>query len=74
MAEHGLPASASDGGVGAICARAAVRGAWLNVRTNATGLKDRRYRETVLEEGKRLEADAAAYESAILELVESRWS
>jgi glutamate formiminotransferase/formiminotetrahydrofolate cyclodeaminase len=74
MAEHGLPASASDGGVGAICARAAVRGAWLNVRTNATGLKDRTYRETVLEEGTRLEADAAAHESAILELVESRWS
>jgi formiminotetrahydrofolate cyclodeaminase len=51
-----------------------VRGAWLNVRTNATGLKDRGYRETALEEGKRLEADAAAHESAILELVESRWS
>jgi formiminotetrahydrofolate cyclodeaminase len=51
-----------------------VRGAWLNVRTNATGLNDRTYRETVLEEGTRLEADAAAHESAILELVESRWS
>ena len=34
MARHGNPASASDAGVGAICARAAVRGAWLNVRTN----------------------------------------
>jgi glutamate formiminotransferase/formiminotetrahydrofolate cyclodeaminase len=73
MAEHGLPASASDGGVGAICARAAVRGAWLNVRTNATGLKDRAYKATVLDEGARLEAEAAAHESAILELVESRW-
>jgi glutamate formiminotransferase/formiminotetrahydrofolate cyclodeaminase len=73
MAEQGLPASASDGGVGAICARAAVRGAWLNVRTNATGLKDRAYQATVLDEGKRLEAEAAAHESAILELVESRW-
>lgn len=73
MAEHGLPASASDGGVGAICARAAVRGAWLNVRTNATGLKDRAYQATVLDEGTRLEAEAAAHESAILTLVESRW-
>jgi glutamate formiminotransferase/formiminotetrahydrofolate cyclodeaminase len=73
MAEHGLPASASDGGVGAICARAAVRGAWLNVRTNATGLKDRAYQATVLDEGARLEAEAAAHESAILALVESRW-
>src|SRR5690606_15008721 len=41
MAEHGNPASASDAGVGALCARAAVRGAWLNVRTNVAGLKDR---------------------------------
>ena len=73
MAEHGLPASASDGGVGAICARAAVRGAWLNVRTNATGLKDRAYQAVVLDEGARLEAEAAAHESAILALVESRW-
>ena len=73
MAEHGLPASASDGGVGAICARAAVRGAWLNVRTNATGLKDRAYQANVLDEGTRLETDAAAHESAILALVESRW-
>jgi formiminotetrahydrofolate cyclodeaminase len=50
-----------------------VRGAWLNVRTNATGLKDRAYQATVLDEGARLEAEAAAHESAILALVESRW-
>jgi glutamate formiminotransferase/formiminotetrahydrofolate cyclodeaminase len=74
MAEHGLPASASDAGVGAICARAAVRGAWLNVRTNATGLKDRPYKERVLEEGKRLETEAAGHEADILQLVESRWT
>ncbi|MCU0621418.1 MAG: glutamate formimidoyltransferase, partial [Gemmatimonadales bacterium] len=41
MAEHGNPASASDAGVGVLCARAAVRGAWLNVRTNVAGVKDR---------------------------------
>src|SRR5439155_11097648 len=35
MAEQGNPASASDAGVGTLCARAAVRSAWLNVRTNA---------------------------------------
>lgn len=74
MADQGLPASASDAGVGAICARAAVRGAWLNVRTNATGLTDQSYKATVLDEGKRLDGAAAGHESAILELVESRWS
>jgi glutamate formiminotransferase/formiminotetrahydrofolate cyclodeaminase len=74
MAEHGLPASASDAGVGAICARAGVRGAWLNVRTNATGVKDRGYKEQVLEQGKRLETEAAGHEADILKLVESRWT
>jgi glutamate formiminotransferase/formiminotetrahydrofolate cyclodeaminase len=74
MAEHGLPASASDAGVGAICVRAAVRGAWLNVRTNATGVKDRGYKDRVLEEGKRLEMEAAGHEADILQLVESRWT
>jgi glutamate formiminotransferase/formiminotetrahydrofolate cyclodeaminase len=74
MAEQGLPASASDAGVGAICARAAVRGAWLNVRTNATGVKDRGYKDRVLEEGKRLETEAAGHEAEILQLVESRWT
>jgi glutamate formiminotransferase/formiminotetrahydrofolate cyclodeaminase len=74
MAEQGLPASASDAGVGAICTRAAVRGAWLNVRTNATGVKDRGYKDRVLEEGKRLETEAAGHEAEILQLVESRWT
>ncbi len=73
MADQGLPASASDAGVGAICCRAAVRGAWLNVRTNVTGLKDRAYASKVLAEGEALERDAAAHEERILTTVESRW-
>ena len=40
MALNGNPASVSDAGVGALAARAAVFGAWLNVRINAAGLKD----------------------------------
>ncbi len=51
MAERGNPASASDAGVGAICARAAVRGAWLNVRTNAGGVKDKVKLEEILAAG-----------------------
>jgi glutamate formiminotransferase/formiminotetrahydrofolate cyclodeaminase len=40
MAEKGNPNCASDAGVGALCARAAVKGAYLNVKTNAKGLTD----------------------------------
>lgn len=40
MAEIGNPNSVSDAGVGALCARAAVKGAYLNVIINAQDLKD----------------------------------
>jgi tetratricopeptide (TPR) repeat protein len=40
MAEKGLPASVSDAGVGALCARAGALGAYLNVRINCAGLDD----------------------------------
>lgn len=73
MAEHGLPASASDAGVGALCARMAVRGAWLNVRTNVSGLKDRSAVAHILEDGARLDREAAAREAEILEIVERKF-
>jgi glutamate formiminotransferase / formiminotetrahydrofolate cyclodeaminase len=40
MAELGNPASVSDAGVGALCARSAVMGAHLNVKINCASLKD----------------------------------
>lgn len=43
MAHIGNPASITDAGVGALCARAAVQGAYLNVRVNAADLKDEKY-------------------------------
>jgi len=74
MADQGNPASASDAGVGALCARAAVRGAWLNVRTNAASVKDQRAIAAILQEGAKLEQDAAQQEEAILKIVVSRFS
>jgi glutamate formiminotransferase/formiminotetrahydrofolate cyclodeaminase len=72
MAEQGNPASASDAGVGALCVRAAVRGAWLNVRTNAGGIKNKGAIASILEEGARLEQDAGRRETEILAIVERR--
>lgn len=74
MAEQGNPASASDAGVGVLCARAAVRAAWLNVRTNASSVRDQRAIAGILQEGTQLEQDAARQEEAILKLVVSRFS
>jgi len=45
MVEIGLPSSISDAGVGALCVRTAVTGAYLNVRINAVGLADKAYAE-----------------------------
>ncbi|HMU62931.1 MAG TPA: cyclodeaminase/cyclohydrolase family protein, partial [Gemmatimonadales bacterium] len=73
MAEKGNPASASDAGVGALCARAAVRGAWLNVRTNASGMKDKSAIANVLADGVKLDAAAARLEAEILEIVERKF-
>ena len=72
MAEQGNPASASDAGVGALCARAALRAAWLNVRTNAKSIKDQRAITGILQEGAKLEQDAAEKEREILAIVEQR--
>lgn len=66
MARIGNPASASDAGVGAIAALAAVRGAHLNVRINAAGLKDRALAAELTDEAARIEAEAIAAESEVL--------
>lgn len=66
MARIGNPASASDAGVGAIAALAAVRGAHLNVRINAAGLKDRALAAELTDEAARIEAEAVADEAEVL--------
>lgn len=66
MARIGNLASASDAGVGAIAALAAVRGAHLNVRINAAGLKDRALAAELTDEAARIEAEAVAAEAEVL--------
>jgi glutamate formiminotransferase/formiminotetrahydrofolate cyclodeaminase len=72
MAEHGPEASVSDAGVGALLARAAARGAHLNVQINAAGLGDDAARAGYLERAAALAEQAAEAEAAVLGEVERR--
>lgn len=72
MAETGLEASVSDVGVGALCARTAVLGAYLNVRINAAGLEDREFAVKYLEEGAVIQKQALETEADILRIVNGK--
>lgn len=48
MIKKGNPASVSDAGVGVLCARAAIHGAYLNVKINASSLEDKEYAEMMI--------------------------
>ena len=73
MVEQGNPNSITDAGVGVLCVKTAVRGAYFNVLVNAQGLKDRAFAEDIKSRAKQIldknhaEADAlvAKVEAAI---------
>jgi len=69
MATKGNPASVSDAGVGALAARAAVQGAYLNVKINAAGLKNRSAAENLLAEAHEISLRADKCESDIITIV-----
>jgi glutamate formiminotransferase/formiminotetrahydrofolate cyclodeaminase len=72
MADTGNPNSISDAGVGALCARAAVRGALLNVKINAGGLRDKAFADDMVKRGDEIAGKAEAMEAQIMEVVESK--
>jgi len=72
MAETGNPNSVTDAGVAALCARAAVLGAFMNVKINASGYKDKAYTDAVIRRGEELEKQAIALESEIISIVSSK--
>ena len=69
MAETGNPNSVTDAGVGALCARSAVMGAHLNVKINASSLKDEAFKAEILKEAAEIEAAALVQEAEILQIV-----
>lgn len=74
MAETGNPNSVTDAGVAALCARTAVLGAFMNVKINASGYKDKSYTADIIKQGEELERQAMAIEDEIIALVNSKIS
>jgi len=72
MAEWGNPNSVSDAGVGALCARAAVMGAFLNVKINCAGLEDQDFVDNMLKKGTAIEEQTNKLEQEILAITERK--
>ncbi len=72
MATDGNPNSVSDAGVGALCARTAVMGAFMNVRINAADYADKTFVDQMVNAGKEIEQLAIEKEKAILAIVNEK--
>jgi len=72
MVEHGNPNSVSDAGVGALATRACIKGAFLNVKINASGLKDKDFVKSVIERGAEIESKTESAEMEILKLINDK--
>ncbi|HRG87335.1 MAG TPA: glutamate formimidoyltransferase [Chitinophagales bacterium] len=72
MASIGNPNSVTDAGVGALCARTAVIGAFLNVKINAGGLSDKAAAAQKIADGELLVTQAENLEKEILAIVNSK--
>jgi glutamate formiminotransferase/formiminotetrahydrofolate cyclodeaminase len=72
MAAGGNPNSVSDAGVGALCVRAAVHGAFLNVRINASGYEDKNYVAAILSRGQMVVDRTDQAECEILAIVSEK--
>jgi len=68
MAEFGNPNSITDAGVGALCARTAVIGAFLNVKINCKDCEDTDFVKNILERGEKIVNNASLLEEEILEI------
>ncbi|HRI25345.1 MAG TPA: glutamate formimidoyltransferase [Ferruginibacter sp.] len=72
MVIEGNPNSVTDAGVGALCARSAVIGAYMNVRINATSYDDKAFVTDIIARGAAIESKTMALETEILKLVNEK--
>ena len=72
MADIGNPNSVTDAAVGALCARTAVMGAFLNVKINCGDCEDKAFVNDILKKGQQLVDDACKMEAEILKITNSK--
>lgn len=72
MVETGNQNSITDAGVGALALLACIKGAFLNVKINASGLTDKTFAADIISRAGVIASDAAEAEKSILKLVESQ--
>ena len=68
MAKNGNPNSVSDAGVGALCARSAVIGGYLNVKINCKDLTDKKLVNEFLKKAEKMKESAVKLEEDILKI------
>jgi glutamate formiminotransferase / formiminotetrahydrofolate cyclodeaminase len=72
MVEKGNPNSVSDAGVGALALRSCIKGAFLNVKINVSGLADRDFASMIIAKGEVLEAKAVIEEDEIINIINKK--
>ncbi|MEE9348847.1 MAG: glutamate formimidoyltransferase [Flavobacteriaceae bacterium] len=72
MCKDGIVNSLSDAGVGALCARTAVYGAYFNVRINAKDIKDRKFADAILAKAKSVFDKAVATEQEVIDFINDK--
>ena len=72
MMKKGLQNSLSDGGVGVLCAKTAVTGAYFNVRINAKDLKDKSFAEKILSDAETIYQKTIVLEHEMIEIINQK--
>jgi len=74
MIKIGNPNSITDAGVGALCIRTAVLGAYMNVKVNMQDLKDEVWKEDMLLKATKIYIDTTQMDAKLFELVNAKIS
>ena len=72
MIKKGNPNSVTDGAVGVLCAEAAVTGAYLNVKINASSLEDKEFATKIVAEAHDYVVRANRIKSRLIKLVDKQ--